>query len=1300
MRYFEKRHRGTHATSYLSSDYLCEVLEERRYLSQSLPYRIVGDFSNAYTYNVSQIVHFGGTVVDGVGNPVPGVHVGVDDGLKNVCAVPITTDNAGRFTYDTVAYTANQARAGTSILTFDARDGLNEVANTVATYCVKDPQTQSYPLGLQLSIGPQQPGEVDPTTLVFSAKADGGLVAGSTPRQLADAGHVLGSALLTWGVDQISDVFGDVANVVSLHSAITGPLSNVARSQAYADFASGVALGSAVTVAEAIIDAIPDSAISPATKNSFKDGLHLGSAFVTVTEIAEVLGPVAAVGALSLAFFSIGPIHEADEAQWDVGSDTGQYDLIATNTTGDLACVITVTRRAAATGQPPTAQISFPVNGSAVSQSVVNTSPRYIDVAFSASGGSGLNASSIVDSTPEFQLTGAAAGGVSIAAVPTLVGGTTYRYALSGGGFDIGTVGVYFLPGSWSDNSGRVNLSMTDQFTVVPDATGISVSPSTLLPLPLPQTQLLTINGSGFTSLSTLTFWDTFGNSYAGKTPIFISSTQLQYNVKVGTDQGEWKVAVVNGGLPSNQAFFYVTNASPVVTPTISPAGGNYTGAIEVSLSTATSGATLRYTLDGSDPTVNSALYSGPFTLSSSATVKSRGFKAGLPDSAVASASYIIAAPTQVATPVMSPNGGTFSPSVQVSISIATPGAQIIYTTDGRDPTLGGIVYTGPFTLTEYSTVRAYARKAGLTDSAVNNVAFFVSGPQTPVLAVSATELNVGSNSGQYLIRVSNAGGGTVSYHTEFPTEYLSWMYAGANDSSSGPTDFKNIWVNVDRNDTGTSRTGMFTIGSNAGRIDIHVTQSPSPAMDVAADAIILTADPYDTTPISSPQVGQQVYFRYNTIWTGIAQRLGWLYPFPDRSPHFTVRIDGVLFTDGTAGGEVPLNWLLPGDKPWTVTAGTHTVDVDLDTTNSLPETNESNNHSSFTFTAAPAVNISGNGLSIAEGNTGTNDAVFTVSLSRSSTLATTVNFATADGTATAGVDYVATAGTLTFAPGETTKTVVVPIFGDNTVEPDETFTLNLSNPSNAVIASGQLAGTILADDLPAGATAAANSRWSLTGAPNALTLSVSAGEVVLASDLAASFSNMSLNVTGGAVVSVWAMQHLAALQITDGLVDLAPGGGHSLSIGQLSIGATGKLDIADNALLLKGTTTAAVQALVVLGFDHGTWLGTHGISSSAAAADAGGRTAVGFVSNGDLGRTSFAGFSGLTSTDVLVKYTYYGDTDLNGKVTLDDFSLFLHGYQTGGTGWLYGDLDFNGKVTLDDFSLFLAGYQRQGAPL
>ena len=107
------------------------------------------------------------------------------------------------------------------------------------------------------------------------------------------------------------------------------------------------------------------------------------------------------------------------------------------------------------------------------------------------------------------------------------------------------------------------------------------------------------------------------------------------------------------------------------------------------------------------------------------------------------------------------------------------------------------------------------------------------------------------------------------------------------------------------------------------------------------------------------------------------------------------------------------------------------------------------------------------NDVSVAEGNAGTTDATFTVTLSTASATAVTVNYATANQTAIAPGDYTTTSGTLTFAPNVLTQTITVPVVGDTTFEPNETFAVNLSSPSaNATILDNQGIGTITNDDI------------------------------------------------------------------------------------------------------------------------------------------------------------------------------------------------------------------------------------------
>ncbi|MGZ5296806.1 MAG: Calx-beta domain-containing protein [Actinomycetota bacterium] len=103
--------------------------------------------------------------------------------------------------------------------------------------------------------------------------------------------------------------------------------------------------------------------------------------------------------------------------------------------------------------------------------------------------------------------------------------------------------------------------------------------------------------------------------------------------------------------------------------------------------------------------------------------------------------------------------------------------------------------------------------------------------------------------------------------------------------------------------------------------------------------------------------------------------------------------------------------------------------------------------------------------FTVTEGNVGTTDAVFDVTVSSSASTPMSVNFGTVNGSAASGSDYNPAGGTLVFAPGETAKQVAVQVNGDTTVEPDEKFSVNLSNASGATIADAVGLGTITDDD-------------------------------------------------------------------------------------------------------------------------------------------------------------------------------------------------------------------------------------------
>jgi sugar lactone lactonase YvrE len=174
-----------------------------------------------------------------------------------------------------------------------------------------------------------------------------------------------------------------------------------------------------------------------------------------------------------------------------------------------------------------------------------------------------------------------------------------------------------------------------------------------------------------------------------------------------------------------------------VATPVFNPPGGVYQGSQSVSISDATSGSTIYYTTDGSTPTTSSSKYTGPIAVSQTTTVEAMATASGMTNSAVASASYTIQ--QQVAMPTFSPNGGTYSSAQTVTISDATTGASIYYTTNGNTATTSSTVYGGPITVSSTETISAIATATGYSTSADTSAVYTITSPP-PNVDVTVTD--------------------------------------------------------------------------------------------------------------------------------------------------------------------------------------------------------------------------------------------------------------------------------------------------------------------------------------------------------------------------------------------------------------------------------------------------------------------------------------------------------------------------------------------------------------------------------
>lgn len=225
---------------------------------------------------------------------------------------------------------------------------------------------------------------------------------------------------------------------------------------------------------------------------------------------------------------------------------------------------------------------------------------------------------------------------------------------------------------------------------------------------------------------------------------------------------GRWTVKVrgYNGGVEGTQLFESVTtlslqsgantttvSATPSVVANveISPTGGNVPTGQTVTLTTATEGATIRYTLDGSEPNETSAQYTAPIPLNSAGTVtvKARAFKADLTPSAVTQAQFIVSDNNDITPPPsISPAGGTFESDLDVTLNGS---GTIYFTVNGPEPTESSTVYSTPIPLTNPGTytIRARAKDGVKLLSATTTATFVLNQPSVSPPIISPTSATI-----------------------------------------------------------------------------------------------------------------------------------------------------------------------------------------------------------------------------------------------------------------------------------------------------------------------------------------------------------------------------------------------------------------------------------------------------------------------------------------------------------------------------------------------------------------------------
>jgi len=217
------------------------------------------------------------------------------------------------------------------------------------------------------------------------------------------------------------------------------------------------------------------------------------------------------------------------------------------------------------------------------------------------------------------------------------------------------------------------------------------------------------------------------------------------------------------------------------------------------------------------------------------------------------------------------------------------------------------------------------------------------------------------------------------------------------------------------------------------------------------------------------------------------------------------------------------------------------------------------------------------------------------------------------------------------------------------------------------------------------------------------------------------------LSVIGGGILSI--APQAVALNASGGIRTLILGGlnitASSVSFGTAAVqqnrtllvtrglslsGATGawtaSLDLGGNDMIVQNGNLATITDQIKQGYAGGTWQGSGGIMSAAAAGNAAHLTTLGVIQNSGDGTTSgatlYSTFDGTSSSNsvVLVKYTYYGDANLDGQVDGSDYSRIDYGYTAHATGWFNGDFNYDGVVDGSDYTLIDNAFNTQGASL
>jgi hypothetical protein len=409
--------------------------------------------------------------------------------------------------------------------------------------------------------------------------------------------------------------------------------------------------------------------------------------------------------------------------------------------------------------------------------------------------------------------------------------------------------------------SAPITVSSSETLEAIATANGYSQSAvataAYTINVPQAATPAISLAAGSYNAAQTVTISDTTPGATIhyttdGTTPT-TSSTVYSGPITVSSTETIEAIATATGYSTSAVATAaYTINLPQAATPTISVAAGSYTAAQTVTISDTTPGAIIYYTTDGTTPTMNSSVYSGAITVSSTETIEAMATASGYSTSAVATAAYTISNLPQAATPTFSVAAGSYTAAQTVILSDATAAAIIYYTSDGSTPTTASTVYNGPITVSSTETIEAIATASGYLNSTAATAAYTINistnpapfiGSMTPAYTSAGGAAFTLTVNGLQFTQSSTVYWGTTALATTYVSATQLTAQVTAADIANGDIAFA-ITVQTPTPGGGTSDALTFQVDSAA--------STATPPAFTSTTAIVASGSPA-SYPVSLP---------------------------------------------------------------------------------------------------------------------------------------------------------------------------------------------------------------------------------------------------------------------------------------------------------------------------------------------------------------------------------------------------------------------------------------------------------------